>query len=312
MGHELLVGAHMSIAGGIHLAFDRGLRAGCLTIQLFLKNSTQWKGKTIAEPDRLLFKEAAVRSGIRPVLAHSSYLINLASPDPALRRKSLAAFEDEMERARFLGVPFLIFHPGAHMGAGEDKGSARVAEGLDQALERVGPPVMVLLENTAGQGTSIGYRFEHLAAILGRVAQSGRVGVCVDTCHTFAAGYDLRTRKAYLRTVEEIDRLIGLDRVRAIHVNDCKRELGSRVDRHTHIGHGFLGLDAFRLLVNDERFADVPKILETPKGEDLKEDLINLATLRSLLSRGKPRSGSEDNRCRDRNRDRRRYRNSKL
>jgi deoxyribonuclease IV len=294
LGYELLVGAHMSIAGGIHLAFDRGQRAGCLTLQLFLKNNTQWRGRTLAELDLALFREAESRTGIRPVLAHGSYLINLASPDPALRRKSLAAFQDEMERARSLGVPFLILHPGSHMGAGEEQGIARIAEGLDQALERVGPPVMVLLENTAGQGTSIGHRFEHLAAILGRVSYADRVGVCIDTCHTFAAGYDIRTRKAYLRTVDEIDRLIGLDRVRAIHVNDCRRELGSRVDRHTHIGQGFLGLEAFRFLVNDERFRGVPKILETPKGDDLKEDLMNLATLRGLVSRGRPRSGFEN------------------
>lgn len=290
MRHELLVGAHMSIAGGMHLAFERGVRAGCLTLQLFLKNSSQWKGKTLAEPDRLLFREAESRSCIRPVLAHGSYLINLASPDPALRRKSLDAFQDEMERARLLGVPFLILHPGSHMGAGEEQGIARIADGLNHALERVGPPVIILLENTAGQGTSIGHRFEHLAAILGSVTHTDRVGVCIDTCHTFAAGYDIRTRKGYMRTIDEIDRLIGLDRVRAFHVNDSKRELGSRVDRHTHIGQGFLGLEAFRLLVNDKRFAGTPKILETPKGEDLKEDIMNLATLRGLVSRAGARS----------------------
>lgn len=297
MGHELLVGAHMSIAGGIHLAFDRAMRAGCLALQVFLKNSTQWKGKALAEPARLLFKEAEARSGIRPVLAHSSYLINLASPDAALRRKSLAAFLDELERARFLGVPFLILHPGSHMGAGERQGILWIAEGLDQALEKVGPPVTVLLENTAGQGTSIGYRFEHLAAILGLMRQAERVGVCIDTCHTFAAGYDIRTIGGYERTIDEIDRLIGLKRVGAIHVNDCRKELGSRVDRHTHIGQGFLGLGAFRLLVNDARFGDTPKILETPKGKDLKEDIMNLATLRSLVSRGKRRSGRSKSRA---------------
>jgi deoxyribonuclease-4 len=290
MGDELLIGAHMSIAGGVHLAFERGLRAGCLTLQLFLKNSTQWKGKALAEPERLLFKEAESRSGIRPVLAHSSYLINLASPDPVLRRKSLDAFQDEMERARLLGVPFVVLHPGSHMGAGVEQGIVRIADGLDQVLDRVGPPVMVLLENTAGQGNSIGHRFEHLAAILKSVRHTARLGVCIDTCHTFAAGYDIRTRKGYMRAVDEIDRLIGLQRVHAIHVNDCKRELGSHVDRHTHIGQGLLGLEAFRLLVNDERFAGTPKILETPKGEDLKEDMVNLATLRSLVSRGRRRS----------------------
>jgi deoxyribonuclease-4 len=298
VGRELLVGAHMSIAGGIHLAFDRGLSAGCRTLQVFLKNSTQWQGKALAEADRLLYKEAEARSGIRPVLAHSSYLINLASPDPVLRRKSLGAFVDEMERARLLGVPFLILHPGSHMGAGEKQGIARIADGLDQALERVGPPVTVLLENTAGQGTSIGHRFEHLAAILGLVRHAGRVGVCIDTCHTFAAGYDIRTRKGYVSTIEEIGRLIGLDRVRAIHVNDCRKELGSRVDRHTHIGQGFLGLEAFRLLVNDKRFAGTPKILETPKGADLREDMMNLATLRRLVSRGRARSSREESRAR--------------
>ncbi len=177
------------------------------------------------------------------------------------------------------------------MGAGEAQAIKRIADGLDRALERVGPPVKILLENTAGQGTSVGYRFEQLAAILGLVQHRDRVGVCIDTCHTFAAGYDIRTRKGYMRTMQEIDRLIGLHRVHAIHVNDCKRELGSHVDRHTHIGHGFLGLETFRLLVNDRRFADTPKILETPKGEDLKEDIMNLATLRSLVSRGKARPG---------------------
>lgn len=294
MGHELLVGAHMSIAGGIHLAFDRGLKAGCRTLQLFLKNGTQWNGKALAESDRLLYREAEARSGIRPVLAHSSYLINLASPDPALRQRSIGAFVDEMERAHFLGVPFLILHPGSHMGAGEKQGIARVADGLDQVLdqvvERVGPPVTVLLENTAGQGTCIGHRFEHLAAILGLARHADRIGVCIDTCHTFAAGYDIRTEEGYVRTIDEVDRLIGLHRVRAIHVNDCKKELGSRVDRHTHIGQGFLGLEAFRLLVNDKRFAGTPKILETPKGEDLKEDKMNLATLRRLVAQSRVRS----------------------
>lgn len=284
MGQELLIGAHMSIAGGIHLAFDRGRRAGCRTLQVFLKNNTQWKSKILLESDRLLFQEAQTRTEIRPVLAHSSYLINLASPDPLLRRKSIAAFLEEMERARFLGIPSLILHPGSHMGAGEQQGIARIADGLGCALERTGPQVTVLLENTAGQGTSIGHRFEHLAAILERLGDTDRVGVCIDTCHTFAAGYDIRTKKGYSRTIDEIDRLIGLHRVRAVHVNDCKKKLGSRVDRHTHIGQGYLGLETFRFLVNDRRFASTPKILETPKGDDLKEDIMNLTVLRGLVS----------------------------
>jgi deoxyribonuclease-4 len=215
-------------------------------------------------------------------VAHASYLINLASPDPALRRKSLDAFVQEMERARFLGIPHVVLHPGCHMGAGERKGIVRVASALNRTLARVAPPVGILLENTAGQGSCLGHRFEQLADVLERIRDERRVGVCIDTCHAFAAGYDIRTAEGYERTMGHIDGLIGLERIRAVHVNDCRKGLGSRVDRHAHIGEGFLGLEPFRLLVNDPRFAKVPKILETPKGDDLAEDRMNLATLRSL------------------------------
>jgi deoxyribonuclease IV len=285
MARELLVGAHMSIAGGIHNAFARAQQAGCRTLQIFLKSSNQWKGKILTESDRLFYAEAEKRSGIGPVVAHSSYLINLASPDPALHEKSLGAFMEEMERANFLGVSCVILHPGAHMGAGESQGIARVARALNRALSQVAPPVRILLENTAGQGSSLGHSFDQLAAILERVRDEGRIGVCVDTCHTFAAGYDIRTEEGYAKTMREFDRLIGTRRISVFHVNDCKKELGSRVDRHTHIGRGQIGLAAFRCLVNDRRFAKVPKILETPKGEDLEEDKMNLATLRSLVRR---------------------------
>ncbi len=284
MTRELLVGAHMSIAGGIHNALDHGRRAGCRTLQIFLKSSNQWKGKTLTEEDRALYFEAQQKTGIDPVVAHNSYLINLASPDPALRRKSIDAFVEELERANFLGVPCVILHPGAHMGAGETEGIARVGAALTEALERVGPPVRVLLENTAGQGTSLGHRFDQLASILERVRADARIGFCLDTCHTFAAGYDIRTPEGYRKTLREFDRLIGVDRIAAFHVNDCKRELGSRVDRHTHIGQGRIGLEGFRCLVNDRRFVRVPKILETPKGPDLREDRMNLATLRGLVA----------------------------
>lgn len=283
MRRELLVGAHMSIAGGIHNAFAHAERAGCRTLQVFLKNSNQWKGKVLAEEDRRLYLEAEMRSGIRPVVAHNSYLINLASPDPDLNRKSLDAFVEELERANFLGISSVIFHPGAHMGAGEKKGIERVARALNRALDRTGPPVRILLENTAGQGSSLGHRFEQLASILERINDAERVGICLDTCHTFAAGYDIRTEDGYRKTMTEFDRLIGVGRISVFHVNDCKKDLGSRVDRHTHIGKGHIGLEAFRCLVNDRRFARVPKILETPKGEDLKEDKMNLATLRGLV-----------------------------
>jgi len=282
MADELLVGAHMSIAGGIYKAFDRGQRAGCRALQVFLKNNTRWECKALVEEDRLRYREAQARTGIGNVVAHSSYLINLASPDPELRRKSLDAFVEEMERARYLGIAFVIIHPGSHRGAGEGRAIARVSAALNRALARAAPPVGILLENTAGQGSSLGHRFEQLAGVIDRVRDDRRLGVCIDTCHAFAAGYDLRTAEGYERTMDRIDHLIGLDRVRAFHVNDCRKDLGSRVDRHAHIGRGFLGLEPFRLLINDPRFGRVPKILETPKGEDLAEDRMNLATLRSL------------------------------
>ena len=273
----------MSIAGGIYRALERGKRAGCRTIQIFTKNSNQWRAKILTEQDRLLFQKAQGECGIHPVVAHDSYLINLASPDAHLYRKSLKAFEEELERANFLGIPYLVMHPGAHMGSGIQKGVARVAKALKRALDRVEPPVMALLENTAGQGSSLGSRFEQLAGILEQIPDPDRVGVCLDTCHAFAAGYDIRTEEGYEETIGDLDRLIGIKKILAFHLNDSKKDLGSRVDRHFHIGRGFIGLDAFRFLVNDPRFVRVPKILETPKGVKDREDKRNLATLRSLL-----------------------------
>lgn len=284
MAPELLLGAHMSIAGGIHRAFERGLRTGCRTLQIFLKSSNQWKAKALTEEDRELFLEAQRKSGIAPVLAHSSYLINLASPDGALRAKSLAAFMGELERANYLGVPAVILHPGAHRDSGEAMGIAAVAAALDAALDRVPPPVSILLENTAGQGSSIGRSFEQLAGILEGMSDTGRVGFCLDTCHLFAAGYDISTEAGYRRTLRAFDRLIGIGRIQAFHLSDSRKQLGSRVDRHTHIGKGFIGLEAFRCLVNDSRFAAVPKIIETPKGDDLQLDRLNLGILRSLVA----------------------------
>ena len=281
--NKLLAGAHMSIAGGAYKALERGKRVGCRTIQIFLKNSNQWKAKALEEQDRLLFQKTQECSGIRPVVAHDSYLINLASPDSHLRRKSLNAFVEEMKRANFLGIPYLVLHPGAHKGSGTQKGINRVAKALRQALDLVEPPVTILLENTAGQGSSLGSRFEQLAAILEQMRNPDRVGVCLDTCHAFAAGYDIRTEEGYEETIGELDRLIGIKKILAFHVNDSKKELGSRVDRHFHIGKGFIGLDAFRFLVNDRRFAAVPKILETPKGVGERQDMRNLSTLQSLF-----------------------------
>jgi deoxyribonuclease-4 len=282
---ELLIGAHVSIAGGIHKAFERGARLQCSAIQIFLKNSNQWNAKELTESDRQSFREAQRNSEIRTVLAHDSYLINLASPDPRLHRKSLDALIGELKRADLLGVPYLVLHPGAHMGAGVDSGIRRIAGSLRRALEAAGPSVRILLENTAGQGSCLGYRFEHLADLLDQIGP-GRAGVCLDTCHLFAAGYDIRTRAEYAKTMREFHRMIGLEHIAAFHVNDSKRELGSRVDRHTHIGQGCIGLDAFRYLMNDKRFSAIPKILETPKGPGIDQDLMNLAALRSLVTKG--------------------------
>ncbi len=285
----------MSIAGGIYKALERGKHVGCRTVQVFLKNSNQWKAKPLTEEDRLLFREAQESSGIRPVVAHDSYLINLASPDSQLYKKSLNAFVEEMKRANFMGIPYLVLHPGAHKGTGVRAGTARVAKALRRALDLVEPPVMVLLENTAGQGSSLGSRFEELAAILEKIRNPDRVGVCLDTCHAFAAGYDIRTREGYGKTIGELGRLIGVEKILAFHLNDSKRDLGSRVDRHCHIGEGFIGIDAFRFLVNDRRFVDIPKILETPKGTGDREDKRNLTTLLSLI-RGSDRRKANSNR----------------
>jgi deoxyribonuclease IV len=282
---NLLAGAHMSIAGGLFRAFERGQTAGCRTIQIFLKNSNHWRAKPITAEDRILFLRQWKESGISPVMAHASYLINLASPDAALYRKSLDALIEEMRRANTLEISWLICHPGAHKGAGLKPGIIRIAEALTRALEIVEPPIAILMESTAGQGSCIGHRFEHLAAILEKIRCPDRIGVCLDTCHIFASGYDIRTRTGYEKTIKEFKRLMDIKKIKAIHVNDSKRELGSRVDRHCHIGQGCIGLEAFRCIVNDSRFAKVPKILETPKGPGLEEDIKNLSTLNSLLEK---------------------------
>ncbi|HYK88377.1 MAG TPA: deoxyribonuclease IV, partial [Acidobacteriota bacterium] len=245
----------------------------------------RWEANPLDEEDCTLYRRARDLTGIEPVVAHNSYLINLASPEPWLYEKSLAALVEEMRRASLLGVSSVILHPGAHMGSGEEQGIARVAAALSRALEEVGPPMRILLENTSGQGTSLGYRFEHLASIFERIRQPARMGVCLDTCHLFAAGYDIRTGEGYSRTMREFDRLLGIELIAAIHTNDSRKDFACRVDRHTHIGKGFIGLEAFRCIVNDRRLANVPKILETPKGDGLRLDRMNLAVLRRLVGR---------------------------
>ena len=278
-------GAHMSISGGLHTACERGRRAGCDVAQIFSKNQQQWRARPLTDEEIARFKEAQVTEGVPVVMVHDSYLINLAAPGDELWHKSIAAFREELERCALLGIPCLVTHPGAHVGSGEDAGLRRVAAALDLVFETgVGRDVIVLLETTAGQGSSLGRRFEELARIIEYSRHPERLGVCVDTCHIFAAGYDIRTPEAYAATIEELDRVIGIARVKAFHLNDSQKELGSRVDRHTHIGEGCIGLEGFRALVNDERFAGLPMVLETPKGDDLADDVRNLATLRSLCN----------------------------
>ncbi len=278
------LGAHMSIAGGVDKSIERGRSIGCETIQIFTKSNQQWRAKPLAPEEVAGFLSAWTASGIDPVFAHAAYLINLATPDDEAREKSLEGFIVEVERCAALKLPFIVLHPGAHGGDGVEAGLIRVARALDECFERVADrQVMVLLEISAGQGSSVGYRFEHLALIMERSLYPERLGICFDTCHAFAAGYDLRTPEGFEQTLESMDRLFGLGRLRAIHLNDSKGDLGSHLDRHVHIGLGKLGLESFRLLLNDPRLRHLPMVLETPKGPDMKEDVINLATLRGLL-----------------------------
>jgi deoxyribonuclease IV len=281
-----LFGAHMSIAGGYFNALLTAQSHGCETVQLFTKNNNQWHAKPVSTEDIRQFRQILRKTKLRLPTAHDCYLINLASPDEQLYRKSVEAFVVEMQRAEALGLRYLVTHPGAAVDGDERAGLRRVAQALNEVHKRCAAfKVRVLLENTAGQGTSLGHRFEHLASIFAEVRESQRLGVCLDTCHMFAAGYPLAPAKEYQATFKEFNRLVGLKNVKVFHVNDSLKPLGSRVDRHAHIGQGCLGLEPFRLLVNDHRFRRHPMILETPKegpnGEDM--DVVNLATLQGLI-----------------------------
>ncbi len=280
-------GAHMSMAGGHHKAAQRAREVGCDALQVFTKSNNQWKAKPLTDVDVAAFRTSLQEAAIADPVAHNSYLINLGSPDEVLWNKSIDAMVVEVERAEALGIRSLVAHPGAHVGSGEEAALARIARGLDEVHRRtLGFSVAIALETTAGQGTCLGHRFEHLAAILDRVAEPERLGVCVDTCHLFAAGYSLGTLKDYNRTIDDLERAVGVGRVRVWHLNDSQKACGSRVDRHAGIGRGLMGLEPFRHVVNDPRFALVPMILETPKGTEGGEDLdvINLRVLRRLLS----------------------------
>jgi deoxyribonuclease-4 len=282
------VGAHMSISGGLHKALDRGNDVNCDTIQIFTKSNMQWRARELTQDETELFKKTQADTNINPVVGHDTYLINLASPDKETYKKSVDSFIMEMGRSEALGLPYLIMHPGAHKDKGEQWGLKRIASSFNRIFKATkGTRVQVLLETTAGQGSNLGYRFEHLAEIVDMVDEPERFGVCYDTCHTFAAGYDIRSKKAYNATFREFDKIVGVDMIKVFHMNDAKRGLGSRVDRHEHIGKGEIGLDAFGFIMTDRRFKDVPKILETPKGETKGRswDEINLAALRSFLAK---------------------------
>lgn len=282
-----LFGAHMSIAGGLYKAAEAAAALGMQTVQIFTKNNNQWHARDLVDEDIRAFKAAMRRAKLRHAMAHDCYLINLASPDAGLFRKSLEAFVVEMRRAEALGLDYLVTHPGAAVDGDERAGLLRVAAALDEAHVRCPDfRLKVLLETTAGQGTSLGHRFEHLASILAQVKDPERLGVCLDTCHVFAAGYALAPEKEYRATMREFHRLVGIKRLRAFHVNDSARPQGSRVDRHAHIGKGYIGLEAFRLLLNDPRFRNRPMILETPKESADRDDMdvVNLRTLRRLMA----------------------------
>jgi len=279
-----LLGAHMSIAGEVGEAFNRGKQVGCECIQIFTKSSRQWASKPYSKEEIENFKRLQAETGISTVIAHDSYLVNLGAPDGAMRLKSVKGLIDELHRCEALGVPILVAHPGAHVGSGIEDGIKTIAKSIDEAhAASKGFKVKIALEITAGQGSTLGHTFEQLGQIYDAVVENERMRLCFDTEHAFAAGYDLRTPEGYENTFGELDKFVGLKRLAAFHLNDSIKDFHSRVDRHQHIGKGFIGLDAFRRLLNDPRFSGLPMCLETPKGPEMAEDVENLATLRSLF-----------------------------
>lgn len=279
----LLLGAHMSIAGGFEQAIFRGESIGCTVIQIFSKSNRQWNTNPITPEQALLFKETVEKSTIQAVVTHASYLINLASPDADTTNKSTKALIEELNRCEQLGIPYLVLHPGSHGKTTEQEGLKRVAEGIDKALSEAAGTTMILLENMAGQGSSVCRSFENIALLRSLIQHKKRVGVCFDTCHAFAAGYDFRTEATYQKMWKNFDDTIGLENLKVMHINDSKKEVGSCVDRHEEIGEGAIGLEAFRLIFNDPRFFGIPKILETPK-DDLQDYARNMRVIHTLLS----------------------------
>lgn len=276
------IGAHVSIAGGMDLAIDRGIELGCEAIQVFTKNNNQWRAAPLTDEVVARFHAKLRASPLHPVVAHAAYLINLATSDDALWKKSIESFEGELERCDRLKIRYMVVHPGSHMGAGEEVGIRRVAEALTQIYDRRGFEVVTCLEHTAGQGNHLGYTLEHLAAIRDRVTPRNRVGVCLDTCHLFAAGMDFRKPEAYVSLMQRIDDVLGLAQIKCIHLNDSKTPLGSRVDRHEHIGKGRIGRAGFGHWLNDPRWTELPGLIETPTDPTISYERRNLAVLRRL------------------------------
>jgi deoxyribonuclease-4 len=282
--HEQLLGAHTSIQGGVTASIPLAEKLGFSAMQIFTKNNNRWFAPPLKEEDAVKFREELTKTGIKFVMAHDSYLINLGAPSDEMFNKSVDAMVDELQRCEMLGIPQLNFHPGAHLGEGEDFGVRRIASALDIIHDRTpGFKVKSMIELTAGQGSAIGYKFEHARDIIALVKDPDRMSVCIDTAHIFAAGYDIKDPENYENVILEFDRIIGLNRLQAFHFNDSKKPLGSRVDRHENIGDGFIGLEGFRNLLNDKRLLHIPKILETPKGKEQLEDLENLRRLRELI-----------------------------
>lgn len=282
---QFLLGAHFSIAGGLQKALIEAAEYGCDALQLFTKNASNWRERELSEAEIADFEATRAKTGVKWVAVHTSYLINLASPDKQKHAMSCRALTRELIRASQLGIPYVILHPGAHMGEGESSGVRRVAASVDEIFAK-NPHVTarLLFETTAGQGTSIGHTFEQLAAIRSGLEHSERTGICIDSCHMFAAGYDIRSEKAYQKTMLALEAAVGRGQVFAVHLNDAKKGLGSRVDRHEHIGDGAIGIEAFACFMNDERFANAGKIIETPKQKNGRDgDRINLDRLKALI-----------------------------
>jgi deoxyribonuclease-4 len=279
-----MLGAHMSIGGGVQRAIERACSIRCTAMQIFVKNNMQWFARPLAREEIKAFRDHAQRRELAAVFAHANYLINLAATNPQFHANSLRALAEELVRADQLGLPFIVLHPGAHLGAGEEAGLEKVVKSIDRIFAGI-PKIKtrIALETTAGQGSSLGHTFEHLAYLMANVREPERLCVCLDTAHVFAAGFDLTSEAGTRKMFREFDRVIGLQHLVALHLNDSKTARGSRVDRHEHIGKGQIGLAAFRVIMRDRRFRKIPKVLETPKGKELREDVMNLKTLRRLI-----------------------------